>query len=175
MRRRMRVLTGLLAAALAACGQSPTTTEAKSYTGGNVSIKYAAPRVNGRAGQIFSKDGLISRDRTYPVWRAGANSATALHTEVDLLLGGLMVPKGDYTLFVELSDPAQWQLIVSKQTGQWGLSYNAANDLGRVKMTMAKPAQLVEILKYTLTGEGRKGTLQLEWENVQASVALEVK
>jgi hypothetical protein len=94
---------------------------------------------------------------------------------VDLLLGGLMVPKGDYTLFVELSDPAQWQLIVSKQTGQWGLSYNAANDLGRVKMTMAKPAQLVEILKYTLTGEGRKGTLQLEWENVQASVALEVK
>ncbi|MCX6598886.1 MAG: DUF2911 domain-containing protein [Acidobacteria bacterium] len=168
-------MTGLLVGALAACGQSPTTTEAKSYGGGTVSIKYAAPRVNGRAGKIFSKDGLISRDRTYPVWRAGANSATALHTEVDLNLGGLMVPKGDYTLFVELSDPAQWQLIVSKQTGQWGLSYNAANDVGRVKMTMSKPAELVENLKYTLTGEGKKGALQLEWENVRASVPLEAK
>ena len=175
MTKSMRLWAGFALASVTAFGQSPSVTETKSYGGQTVSVKYAAPRVNGRAGKIFSADGLISHDRTYPVWRAGANSATALHTEADLNLGGLTVPKGDYTLFVELSNPAQWQLIVSKQTGQWGLSYNPANDLGRVKMTMAKPAEMVENLKYTLTGEGKKGTLQLEWENVKASVSLEVK
>ncbi|MBZ2184178.1 MAG: DUF2911 domain-containing protein [Bryobacter sp.] len=34
------------------------------------------------------------------VWRAGANAATSLHTEAELTIGKLSVPKGDYTLFV---------------------------------------------------------------------------
>ena len=57
------------------------------------------------------------------VWRAGANDATALHTDANLDIGGLSVPKGDYTLFVYL-DPKQWQLVVSKATGEWGLDYD---------------------------------------------------
>ena len=83
--------------------------------------------------QIFGDGGLVAKDRTAPIWRAGANSATALHTEGDLDIGGLSVPKGDYTLFVNLKDPAQWELVINKQTGQWGLTYKADMDLGRVK------------------------------------------
>ena len=83
----------------------------------------------------------------------------------------LNVPAGTYTLFVDISDPAQWVLIVSKATGEWGLKYDAAQDLGRTKMTMAKPPALVEDLKYTLTDDGGKGTLTLAWEDVSASVS----
>ena len=72
-----------------------------------------------------------------PAWRAGANSATTFHTDADLDVGGLDVPKGTYTLYVWVQDPASWQLIINKQTGQWGLSYAASQDLGRVKMTIA--------------------------------------
>jgi hypothetical protein len=43
-----------------------------------------------------------------------------LHTDADLDLGGLAVPKGDYTLYVNLANPAAWELIVNKQTGQGG-------------------------------------------------------
>ena len=45
------------------------------------------------------KDGVIGQDQNYPVWRAGANAATALHTDAALDLGGLAVPKGDYTVY----------------------------------------------------------------------------
>lgn len=159
-----------------ASAQSPATTETKTLGGKTITIKYSAPKVNGREGKIFTKDGLIGKDKTYPVWRAGANSATTLTTEADLDIGGLAVPKGTYTLFVDITDPAKWELIVNKQTGQWGLAYNKAQDLGRVKMTMTKPAAPVENLKYTITESGAgKGTLELAWENQAATVAIAAK
>jgi hypothetical protein len=171
------LISGLIvAAASLAWAQSPAATESKTIGGKKIEIKYSSPRVNNRAGKIFTKDGLIGHDQTYPAWRAGANSATALHTDADLNIGGLTVPKGDYTLFVDIADPDHWQLIVNKQTGQWGLSYDKSKDLGRVKMTMSKPPAPIENLKYTLTDAGgNKGKLELAWENHIASVPFTVK
>ena len=105
-----------------------------------------------------------------------ANSATKFHTDGELNIGGLTVPAGDYTLFVDISDAANWQLIINKQTGQWGLRYDKTHDLGRVKMKTAKPAAMVENLKYTLAADGpNKAKLTLEWENVTASVPITVQ
>ena len=156
--------------------QSPSATESKTIGGKTISIAYNSPRVNGRVGKLFGKDGRIGQDKTYPVWRAGANAATKFHTDAVLDVGGLAVPAGDYTLYVDLTDPANWKLIINKQTGQWGLTYSQAQDLGRIPMTMAKPPAMVEELKYTLTDAGgNKGTLTLAWENVVASVPFTVK
>jgi len=178
--KQMKLLFGYAGAFIAAAGlvsaQSPAATESKTIGGKTITIGYSSPRVSGREGKLFGKDGRIGQDRTYPVWRAGANAATKFHTDADLDAGGLAVPAGDYTLFVDLADPAQWLLIINKQTGQWGLRYDKAQDLGRVKMTMGKPPAMVENLKYTLTDlGGNKGRLTLEWENVTASVPLAVK
>lgn len=139
-----------------------------------ISIKYSAPTARGR--RIFGVGGVVSRDGSYPVWRAGANAATAFHTDADLVVGGLNLPKGDYTIYVLVKDPDAWELILNKQTGQWGLSYNQAQDLGRVKMAMSKPPAPIETLKYTVSDEGgNKAKLQLEWENHIASVPITVK
>jgi hypothetical protein len=154
--------------------QSPPAQATVSIGGKTLAIKYSAPSVRGR--KIFVPGGLISHDPTYPVWRAGANEATAFHTDADLDIGGLRVPKGDYTLWVLVKDPEAWELIINKQTGQWGLSYSPAQDLGRVKMTMSKPPGSIERMKYTLSDlGGNKGKLQLEWENHIASVPITVK
>ena len=150
--------------------------ESATVGGKKIAIKYSSPAVNNRAGKLFGKDGRISQDETYPVWRAGANDATALHTDADLDLGGLNVPKGDYTLYVNLANPESWELIVNKQTGQHGTEYDAKQDLGRVKMTMSKPKAVVEQLKYTISSSGgNKGKLELAWENVDAAVNFTVK
>jgi len=137
-------------------------------------IRYSAPSVRGR--RIFGDGGLLSQDPTYPAWRAGANSATVFHTDADLDIGGLNVPKGDYTLYVWVKDPNAWELIINKETGQWGLTYDKSRDHGRVKMTMSKPPALVERLKYSLTDQGgNKVKLELAWENHAASVPITVK
>jgi opacity protein-like surface antigen len=158
----------------AAHAQSPKATATASIGGKAVTINYAAPSV--RARKIFGDGGQISKDPNYPVWRAGANSATALHTDADLDVGGLFLPKGDYTLYVNVANPDAWELIINKETGQWGLTYNKGQDLGRVKMNMSKPPATVEVMKYTLTDlGGGKGKLELAWESHVASVSLKAK
>ena len=169
MKRVSKAAVVSLLATLIVHAQSPRAEATVTINGKVVSVKYSAPSVRGR--QIFGDGGLLAMDPTYPAWRAGANSATAFHTDADLMVGTLSVPKGDYTLYAWVKDPNAWELIISKETGQWGLSYNAKMDLGRTKMTMTKPAKLVEQLKYTLT----PARLELAWENHVASVPISVK
>jgi len=153
---------------------SPPAQTAVSIADKTLSVKYSAPSVHER--KIFGPGGRLSEDETYPVWRAGANDATAFHTDGDLDIGGLAVPKGDYTLFVLVSDPEHWKLIINKQTGQWGLTYNQARDLGRVDMTMSKPPSKIETFKITLSKTGANtGKLEMAWENHIASVPIKVK
>lgn len=178
--KRLLVAAAALFAAVSLSAQpkqpaSPAQTAPATIAGHAVSIKYSSPRVKGREGKIFGKDGLISHDPHYPVWRAGANAATTLTTDADLKIGDLVVPKGSYTLFVDISDPDQWQLIVNKKTGEWGLGYDASQDLGRVKMKMTRPTSMVEDLTWTVSAlSGPTGKITLEWENHSSSVLFAV-
>ena len=174
MRSQIALCAVVLAFATAAFAQSPPARAMAMIGGKAVTVQYSAPAVRGR--KIFGDGGLLSRDPTYPAWRAGANAATTLKTEGALDVGGLTVPAGTYTLYMWVKDPDAWDLIISKQVGQWGLSYNASADLGRVKMTMSKPAKLVEQLKYTITDKGAgAGELRLEWEQHVATVAFHAR
>ena len=174
MKTLMICATALSAGAALMYGQaSPAQTATWTSGGKTVTIKYNAPSVKGR--KIFGDGGLVMKDPGAPVWRAGANAATALHTDADLTIGDLSVPAGDYTLFVNVKDENAWDLIVSKETKQWGLAYKPANDLGRVKMKMSKPAAPVEMLKYSITGDGKKAVMQIEWENHVAAVPMSMK
>ena len=94
---------------------SPAAKASATLAGKPITISYGAPSVRGR--QIFGDGGLVSTDWTYPVWRAGANAATALTAGGDLDIGGLYVPAGTYTLYVLVRD-------VSGQDG-WRLEHSA--------------------------------------------------
>jgi len=169
---RIHLVLGVAAVLLMAaplCAQlSPAAETSVKINGKTLKIDYSAPSMRGR--KIFG--GLEPYGR---VWRAGANSATAFHTDANLDINGLIVPKGDYTLFVYL-DPKQWQLVVSKATGEWGLDYDQSRDLGRVRMDMSKPPAPIEKYRMTLSSlGGNKAKLELAWENTVAAVTITVK
>ncbi len=154
---------GLAAAQQKKAPASPPAEAAASFGGKAVTIKYASPSVKGR--KIFG--GLVTFGE---VWRAGANSATALHTETDLQIGTLSVPKGDYTIYV-IPTATEWTLILNKQTGQWGTEYSQSNDLGRAKMTVKATPALVESFKISLSASA----LTMEWENTVATIPVKAK
>ena len=172
------LLAGLFLAAQAQPGwsrkpdaKSPEANAKADFGGKIVNINYSAPSLRGRVMLDIMKG-----DQTMPVWRAGAQDATLLHTDANLDIGGLNVPKGEYTLFINLADPAHWQLIVNKQIHQWGLSYDKAQDLGRVNMNMGKPPATVETMKWEVAKSGgNRGRIELAWGDVSASVPITVK
>src|SRR5579864_9485787 len=142
---------------------SPPAKTSITINGQKITINYSAPSMRKRV--IFG--GLVPFGQ---VWRAGANDATMLQTSADLEFKGLVVPKGEYSLFV-WPDPQQWKLIINKQTGQQGLEYHPERDLGRVPMDMSHPPKRVETYKMTLTKTGElQGQLKLAWENTVVTV-----
>src|SRR2546427_8151068 len=90
---------------------SPTAETSMKLGGHSITIEYNAPSARGRK----VEGGLIPFGA---VWRLGADSATTLTTDADLIIGDLRVPKGVYTLYL-LAGAGGWKLIVNKQTGQW--------------------------------------------------------
>src|SRR5437899_12889804 len=58
-----------------------------------IAISYGQPHARGRK----IEGGLIPVDT---VWRFGANMATTLHTDLDITVGDLNLPRGDYTVFL---------------------------------------------------------------------------
>jgi hypothetical protein len=98
------------------------------------------------------------------VWRTGANEATTLVTEGDLMIGDLKVPAGTYTLYT-LPTEKSWKLIVNKQTGQWGTEYQQGMDLGRTDMKLGTGSHS-EQLTLSIGGD----QLKLAWGTVVATV-----
>jgi hypothetical protein len=141
-----------------------------------IAITYGQPHARGRR----VEGGLVPLDT---VWRFGANMATTLHTDLDMTLGDLKLPRGDYSLFV-LYSRAGWQLIVNRGTGQWGTDRNAALDLGRVPLTsraLAEPEgslsiYLVPDAAQPTTGYAElRGALRIKWGSTELSTGWRIE
>lgn len=135
-----------------------------------IAITYGQPHARGRR----IAGGLVPLDT---VWRFGANEATALHTDVDMRIGDLQVPRGDYSLFV-LYSTSGWQLIVNRGTAMWGSDYDASKDLGRVPLTVRTMAEAEESLTMYLVPESARpaegyadlrGVLRIKWGTTELS------
>jgi hypothetical protein len=141
---------------------SPRDTARGSVGGVAVMVDYGRPSKRGRA--IFGADALVPYGR---VWRTGANAATTLVTSAPLRVGQTPLPAGTYTLYT-LPDVGGWQLIVNRQTGQWGTDYDQTRDVARIPMqvtTLPSPEE-----RFTIAVE--PAALVMRWDTVQASVAL---
>ena len=136
--------------------------------GKTVTIKYSRPSMRGR--KIYGE--LVPYGK---VWRTGANAATSLTTDTDLDIGGTTVPAGNYTLYT-LPGENSWQLIVNKQTGQWGTKYDQGQDLARIPMKVSQLPSGLETFTISLDKTGAKSaTLKLDWELTSASVNITEK
>jgi hypothetical protein len=129
-----------------------------------IAISYGQPHARGRK----VEGGLIPLDT---VWRFGANMATTLHSDVDITLGGMKLPRGDYSLFILYGRPG-YSLIVNRGTRQWGTDRDATKDVGRIVLasrTMAEPEPSLSIYLVPdaadpKTGHAElRGVLRIKW------------
>jgi hypothetical protein len=135
-----------------------------------IRIDYGQPHARGRA-----VAGALAADLG-KVWRLGANEATEFKTDVDVEIGGVRVPKGTYSLFVETAQSG-WKLIVSKRTGTWGTEYDPAADLARIPVKSRTLASPLESFTMWLipTPDTASGELRFGWGTMEFSVPWAVR
>jgi hypothetical protein len=131
-------------------------------------IDYGQPHARGRT--IFGE--LVPYGA---VWRVGANWATTLMLDVDMRIGELDVPRGEYTLFLLPREDGA-ELIVSEETRQWGTDYDPTRDFGRTPLRRRELSDAIESLTITLEpnvpAEGYSppsGSLRIAWGRVEYS------
>jgi DUF2911 family protein len=146
---------------------SPHETTELTVNGKKISVTYGRPSLKGRkVGVELAPFGQV--------WRTGADEATMLKTDADLVIGNLAIPKGSYSIWT-LPSESGWQLIVNKMVNQWGTIYDEKQDLGRVDMKVGKTSAPVEQFTIKLAQSRNGGVIKLEWENTSASVDFKVK
>lgn len=147
--------------------KSPHETVSATLQGKSITISYGRPYLKGR--QAVGA-GLVPYGE---VWRLGADEATKLTTDADLMIGNLKVPKGSYALFT-IAGKDHWTLIVNKKADQWGaFDYNQADDLGRTPLEVTKTPSTVEQFTISLKpASGNSLALHLVWENTDTSTLI---
>jgi DUF2911 family protein len=146
---------------------SPRDTARGTIGGADVWVDYSRPSLRGR--QIFGA--LEPWDK---VWRTGANAATQFNTPVDLVIGGATVPAGKYTLWT-LPSPTGWKLIINKNTGQWGTTYDPAHDLVRVDAKVETLATPVEQFTIAFEPATAPSAITFAWDRTRYSVPVAKK
>jgi len=145
---------------------SPRDTAEMRIANDRIYVDYGRPYARGRT----IMGGLVPYGQ---VWRTGANAATTFVTTRDVRIGGTPVPAGTYTLYT-LPTANAWQLIINRQTGQWGTEYDQAQDLARVPMRVERtPAPVEQFTIELQPGAGTALNLVMTWENTRASVPIE--
>jgi hypothetical protein len=147
-------------------GGSPHVRSTWTVDGATISIEYGRPSLKGRPESQLMPPG--------EVWRTGADEATTLISDRMLMIGSLHLPAGTHTLYTVPGADA-WELVVSKETGQWGIPYpGAEQDLGRAPMTVGKNESPVEQLTITIEDTDAGGTLHVAWGTQKASIPFTV-
>jgi len=168
---RARVLVGLSLAALLALpalAQRGDDSKRKSKNGHvdgkvdgvRVVIDYGRPEARGR--DIWGT--LVPWNE---VWRTGADEATTVHFDRDVVVAGQPLAAGRYSLFTIPQQSGTWTVIFNKVADQWGaFKYDSSQDALRVSVQTASHDPAVEALTFTLEGDH----VVLRWEKLELAI-----
>lgn len=135
---------------------SPRDTAFGVIEGTHVMVDYGSPRKRGRV--VFGQ--VVPWHR---VWRTGANGATELFTDGELVGDGWTIPPGRYSLW-SIPTPTGGTLIVNRRTGQWGTQYDPDHDLARIPLVRESLTAPQEPFTIAIEPTSEGGAIRLSWD-----------
>lgn len=141
----------------------------------DLSIKmiYCRPYKKGRL--IFgpAEEGALQPFGVY--WRLGANEATTLETNKELVIEGNVLPAGNYSMYAIPGDSI-WKFGINKVADRWG---KAEPDYSQDLFTFERPVTYTEEIKeqFTITIGKKEGSHEITfwWDTSKIDVPFEVK
>jgi hypothetical protein len=151
------VAVACLAASLATA-QSPRGQAELAIGGKNVSVDYGRPSLKGRD--------MLARAAVGSDWRMGADAATKLVSEADLMFGEAKVPAGSYTLSATKLAEDAWRLNVQDKDGK---------RTAEIPLKLSKLDEALETFTIKLQEKDGTGHFWMAWGDAALSAEFTAK
>ena len=143
---------------------SPNSTITQDISTSKIEITYSRPSLRGRT--VFGDVVPFGS-----VWRTGANSATKVTFGEDVRIGDVNIKAGSYSLYT-IPDKTEWEVIINKNTGNWGANgYDTNDDVVRLKVRPVALESAVETFTISIGSITFSScTIDLSWERTHVSI-----
>ncbi len=152
-------LFAILATTLPVKAQNPRGQASLQLRDSQVSIDYGRPSLRERDPMRILPVGMV--------WRLGMDQSTSLKSTTPLDWHGTVVPAGTYSLYLRRAGEKEFELLVNRQTGQWGTSYTPQENTAAIPLTYSEIDTPVEIFTIELSGTPEGGQVEVTWGRVR--------
>jgi hypothetical protein len=148
---------------------SPSTKVTQQVGLTNMALEYSRPSKRER--KIFGE--LVPYGA---VWRTGANNATTLAFDTEVIINGNRIPSGKYALYT-IPGKGKWDIILSTNTQLWGsIGYTDADDVVRFSVPAKKLKNTVETMEINFSSITDTGTtVGIQWDKTRAEFRVETE
>lgn len=149
---------------------SPPDEKTLTSGGVTVSVRYSRPSVRGRL--IFGPEEQNALQPYGKYWRLGANKATEISFNRDILFNERPVSAGTYRMYA-IPGPDSFEIILNTQVGESGSNPpDEKNDVLRVSVPTQKISAPVEQFTISLAPQGEGIQMVFEWSDMRFSIPL---
>jgi hypothetical protein len=150
----------------------PSPLDSVTFSVGSASVKvcYGRPSAKGRTmiGGAAVPYGKL--------WRTGANEPTMIHTSAPIIVAGIAIDAGSYSMSTVPGEEG-WEIVLNRSITQWGheryyTGEVAEAEIARAAVESNRGNDHVETFTIRAEGTGATVTLILEWEDSRVTVPI---
>jgi hypothetical protein len=151
---------------------SPEDIAETNGNGLDVKVTYSQPGKKGR--HLFGREEDKALLPYGKVWRTGANEATLIEFDQNVVFAGEPVKAGVYSLWT-ISGQSTWKVILNSETGQWGTDYNDGKNVLTRDVTLRVSPKVRELFKIFFEDQQDGVNMILSWDQIEAIVPITKK
>ncbi|WP_430466494.1 DUF2911 domain-containing protein [Winogradskyella ouciana] len=150
---------------------SPKDTAKITLNDLNLNVEYNRPSKRER--EVFGA--LVPYNE---VWRTGANEATTFETNKDLMIDGMLLRKGKYTLWTVPMENS-WKVMFNSKQYEWGVNEKMEPmwdpNYDAIELEVPKQELDETVEKFTIAFDNKTGNLKLTMAWDQTLIEIPVK
>lgn len=143
-------------------GQTETTVKGRS-----ISIDYGRPILRGRD--------MLGRASVGTVWRLGMDEATEIESEANMVIGGIDLKAGTYSLWAKMVGEGEWVLAFHETTGIWGQPELRFGHVAELPLKLETGTEDYDRLTIDLEDGGDNAEITIQWGTTRLTGTIVVK
>lgn len=172
------LITGYVAYSLTTTKRhSPPGVATYDNDGLAISVSYYRPFKKGRV--LFGEPGSTALEVYGEAWRTGANDATEIELNQDLVFQEGILKAGQYSIYT-IPGERDWTIAFNSKLGYWGASVSGSpfdSELDVLRVTVPRKKNDTSIEQFTIDFDDKEGVVKmlLLWDDIRVEVPMKTQ